>query len=318
MLYMQKMPKVISFIIALAFLFPNSYPKKRESQFTVQVKVVSLDVEVLDSQGREIMDLDQKDFLVKENGAPVEISSFASNPDISLSLVIALGTSFMPQANLSIAKKTIFELIHMLKPEDEISLYTFNQKDAYLEQAFTPDRTKIFNALENIGVAAGSIRPRRFIGSFFTPPQTGLGLDLGLAAAKKGVHQRKALLLIRDRVESLGPASLEHVRASDCAYIGLGFTEEATNRLSLINEQSGTEQLILDRGADQASDINGNVTELCRTITRLLLSRYSITYYTSLPEAQKPRQIEVLVPGRDCRIVARRSNLPLKKTTNRR
>jgi hypothetical protein len=311
MRYIRWAPHVVAIAI-LALLLPHSYSQKKNPQFSVEVNVVSLDVEVLDPRGRAIQDLHQSDFVVKENGARVEISNFAMLSDLSLSVVVALGTGFMPQKNLSLAKNAILQLIHMLKPEDEICFYTFDQKDAYLEQAFTRDRPEIIRALDNIGVSSRSRRPGKFVGSFATPPQVGLGIDLGLAAAKKGIYKRKALLLIRDRVESLGPASLEHVRESGCSLIALGFSEDSQNRLALISDQSGEKQLILGPGAGRASDENRDVTELCRTIVHLLLSRYSITYYTHLQEGKGIRNIEVLVPGRNCRVLAQRSYIPAR------
>jgi hypothetical protein len=120
------------------------------------------------------------------------------------------------------------------------------------------------------------------------------------------------LILIRDRVESLGPASLEHVRESGCSIITLGFTEDRKSRLALISEQAGDNQLILGPKVEKSSDKNGDVTQLCRTIANLLLSRYNITYYTPLREGKTDRRIEVLVPGRDCTILAQRSHVSSK------
>jgi len=297
-------------ILALAALpcTPQpAYPQKQKPQYKVQVNLVSLDMEVLDRQGKPVDNLDRNDFVVKENGSVVEISSFSRLSDLSLSLVISLQTSFMRQTNLGIAKDAILQLIHLLKPEDEICLYTFDQSDAHLEQAFTRDRSKLLDALDNVGVSSRSRRPNRLLRGFANPPQTGLGVDLGLEAAKKGAYERKALLLIGDLVQSLGPATLEHVQESGCALIALGFTQEAKERLMLIREQSGSEQLILGAGEEQASDPKGSVTELCRTIAHLLTSRYSITYHTSLLEKAKARHIEVLVARHDYRVLARRS-----------
>ena len=104
-----------------------------------------------------------------------------------------------------------------------------------------------------------------------------------LAATKKyneTVHC--SIPLIRERTDSLGPASLEHARESGCMLIGLGFSDDTNNRLSLVGDQSGDSQIILDSRTVQASKENGDVTELCRTIAHLLLSRYSIAYYTLL------------------------------------
>jgi hypothetical protein len=294
-------------ILAFACLLRPAYPQKQKPQFRVQVNLVSLDVEVLDQQGKPVDKLDRNDLVVKENGSEVEISNFSRLSDLSLSLVVSLQTSFMRQDNLGIAKDAILQLIHLLKPEDEICLYSFDQKDAYLEQAFTRDRSKLADALDNIGVTSGSRRPNRWVRGFAVPPQAGLGVDLGLAEAKRGIYRRKALLFIGDRVESLGPSTLEHAQASGCALIALGFTREAKERLTLIGEQAGSEELILGDGETQTSDNDGNVTELCRTIAHLLMSRYSITYHTPLPESASARHIEVLIPGHDYRVLARRS-----------
>jgi VWFA-related protein len=290
-------------------LLPYSYSQKNPP-IKVEVNVVSLDVTVLNPQGQAIDDLKQSDFLGKENNVPMEISNFSVAQDLSLSLAISLGTAFMPQKNLSLAKKTVIQLIHMLKPEDEICFYTFDQKDAYLEQDFTRSRSSIIRALENIGVAARSRRPGKFAGSFQTPPQVGLGLDIGMAAAQKGAYKRKALILIRDRAESFTPASLEHARQSNCALIALGFSEDRKNQLMLISDQSREKQLLLAPGTSQASDEKGDVTELCRTIVHLLLSRYNITYHTMFKGEKTARKIEVLAPGRNCKVLARRSNAP--------
>ncbi len=298
---------MIALFALLACLHQSVFPQKQKPQFKVQVNLVSLDVEVLDRQGTPIDKLEPTDFEVRENGSIVEISTFSRLADISVSLVVSLQISFMKQADMGIAKDAIFQLIHLLKPEDEICLYTFDQSDAHLEQPFTSDRSKLVDALDNIGVPSRSRRPPRLLRGFAVPPQIGLGVDLGLAAAKKGIHKRKVLLVIGDLVQSLGPASLEHVRESGCELIGLGFTREAQDRLMLVRKQSGSEQLILGDGEAQASDRQGNVTGLCRTIAHMLKSRYSITYHTPLPENATARHIEVLVPGHEYRVLASRS-----------
>jgi hypothetical protein len=310
MFHIRKLPAIL-LLAVLACSFQASHAQKQNPQFKVQVNLVSIDMEVLDRQGQPIDGLKQSDFLVEENGSAVQISNFARLSDAHVSLVVVLETSYMPQANLSIAKNTISLLIHLLKPKDEICLYTYNQKDAYLEQGFTRDRTKITRALDSIGVNSRSRRASRFGRSFAVPPQAGLGIDLGLAAAKKGTHPIKALLLIRDMVENLGAASLDHLQESGCAFIALGFAEREKRRLMLIQDQSGHEQLILGQGEKQSSEAEGNVAELCRTIARLLSSRYSITYHTPSPDLKGLRQIEVLIPGHsDYRIFARRSFTP--------
>jgi hypothetical protein len=312
-IFSKQCVRLLSFILlALVLAEPcvTSSATKQNPQFKVEVNLVFLDLEVLDPNGTPITGLDSDDIVIKENGISVEISNFTRLTDLSLSLVVSLGTGFMPQANLGIAKNAVFQLIHLLKPDDEICLFTFDQRNAYLEQEFTRERPKLTNALENIGVTRRSRRPHRFLRSFTVPTQIGLGLDVGITGIKKGANQRKALLLIRDRVESLGPASLEHIQESGATLIALGFSEDTPNRLMLINDQSGTGQLMLGPEKEGTSDENGNVTELCRTIAHLLSSRYSLAYQTPLHDPRSSRDIEVTAPGHNYRILARRSYAP--------
>jgi hypothetical protein len=291
-------------LITLICLIQTSYAQRKKPVFKVQVNLVFLDVDVLDSQGKAVLNLNRGDFLVKENGVPVEITNFSRLKDVSLSLAVSLGTGFMPQSSLGIAKDAVSQLIHLLKPEDEICLFTFDQKDAYLEQDFTRERPKLSAALDNIGVTSESRRPRRLIRSFITPPQVGLGIDLGLMEAQKGANKRKAVLLIRSSLEGLGKATIEHVRDAGCTLIALGFAEGSRSRLVLITDPAGPEQVLLGPKEVRRSGEDGSVTELCQTIVNLLSSRYSIAYHTSLPEGSTNRKIEVLVPQHDYRVMA--------------
>jgi VWFA-related protein len=297
---------LVAALIILSFT-AASFARKQQPHFKVEVKLVSLEVEVLDALGQAVPNLERGDFTITENGAPVEITNFSRLSEVPVSLVISLGTAFMPQSSLGIAKNAISLLIHLLKPGDEICLYSFDQRNAYLEQGFTQDRAEIIAALENIGVPSRSRRPRRIGRSFITPPQIGLGIDLGLAAAKKGANQRKAVLLIRDHPETLRRASIEHVHESGVSLISLGFSEESNSRLILIKEQSGSEQVMLGQEEVSASDEDGDAAGLCRTIVHLLSSHYGIVYQTALSDSQAERTIQILVPGHSFRILSRRT-----------
>jgi hypothetical protein len=116
--------------------------------------------------------------------------------------------------------------------------------------------------MENIGVPSTFKKPGRLMRGFATPSGTGLGIDLGLPAAKRGTYPKKALLLIRDRVEGLGPGSLDHVRESRCTLIALDFSDDARNRLTLASDPSGYGQLITGSGEAVVSGRDGNVADL--------------------------------------------------------
>lgn len=293
-------------IAVLGYSFSWAREQKETPDFNVRVDLVSVDVEVLDQKGNPIVDLGRDDFVVKENGTAMEISNFARLSDRPVSLVIVLDTSAIPQAKLRTAKQFIFQLMHLIGREDELCMYTFDNDDAYLEQGFTRDRAKLIAALDNIGVPSG--RKHTLLNDLFgTTPQTGLGIDFGLAAAQKGVNGKKALVVISDRYKGLGPATVEHVEATGCTFLTLGFSNKANAIMSLGGDGISKRQLMRASGGRAFSGDNGDIGEVSRSVAYSLKNHYHIGYLTKVPGPAERRSIEVLVPGRDCRIYARRS-----------
>ncbi len=296
---------VLSIATVQAFM-TFAQERKEPPKFQVRVNLVSVDVEVLDPKGTPITDLGQNDFRVKENGALMEISNFSRLSDRPVSLVVVLDTSAIPQAKLIVAKQFIHQLIHLLDREDEICLYTFDNKDAYLEQGFTRDRGLLVDALGNIGVPSG--RKHTLLNDLFgATPQTGLGIDLGLVAAQEGVHGKKALVVISDRYKGLGPATVEHVEAAGCTLLTLGFANKASAILSLGGDVISKRQLMRQSGGRALSGDAADIHEVCKAAAYSLKNHYQIGYLTKEPGPSEKRRIEVLVPERDCRIYARRS-----------
>ena len=199
---------------------PMAGPAQREQnpqqpRFNVQVNLVSLDVEVLDPSGNPVLGLTQNDFSIKEGGKPVDISHFAWQSERPVSLAIVLDTSAISTEKLTRCKRFIVELAHRLARTDEICLFTFDTRDAYLEQDFTPSRLRIVEALENIGVPAG--KSGGVLKELFgKQPLTGLAIDLALKKVRAAPKGKKALLVISNRFRGLGPVTVEHIRESDC------------------------------------------------------------------------------------------------------
>jgi VWFA-related protein len=280
--------------------------QKQTPDFNVRVDLVSVDVEVLDLKGNPIVNLDRDDFVVKENGVEMGISNFSRLSDRPVSLAIVLDTSAIPQAMLRIAKQFIFQLMHLLGREDELCLYTFDNSDAYLEQGFTRDRAQLIAALDNIGVPSG--RKHTLLNDLFGPtPQIGLGIDFGLAAALKGVNGKKALVVISDRYKGLGPATVEHVETSGCTFLTLGFSNKANAIVSLGGDAISKRQMVRVSGGRQFSGDKGDIGDVSREVAYSLKNHYHIGYLTKVPGAAERRSIDILVPGRDCKIYARRS-----------
>ncbi len=297
---------VLSWILACAGTRLYAQEKKDLPKFGVRVDLVSIDVEVLDKKGKPVLNLGPDDFVVKENGSTMELSNFSRLSDRPVSLAIVLDTSAIPQAKLSVAKQFIFQLIHLLKREDEICIYSFDNDDAYLEQDFTRDRAKLTEALDNIGVP--SSRKHTILNDLFGPsPQIGLGVDFGLAAAKRGSNGKKALLVISDRFKGLGPATVEHVEESGCTLLTLGFSNVANAILSLGGDGISRRQLMKESGGRAFSGDTGDITDVCRAVAYSLKNHYHLGYLTKMPGPSEKRSLQVLVPGHEYLVYARQS-----------
>ena len=297
--------------LALLILPPAKPAQKDQSpqqpKFNVQVNLVSLDVEVLEPTGNPVLDLTRNDFAVKEEGKPVAISHFAWQAEQPVSLAIVLDTSAISSEKLTKGKRFIVVLAHRLARTDEICLFTFDTRDAYLEQDFTASRLPIVEALENIGAPAGKsggILNELFGGQ----PMTGLAIDLALKKLRARQNWKKALLLISNRFRGLGPATVEHVRASDCTLSTLEFSNKAAGAITLGGDRISKKQLMQESGGRSFSAETEDVDSVCRRIAFSLKNHYVLGYLTEAgtPE-DKPRRVEVRVPGKNYIIHFRRS-----------
>jgi VWFA-related protein len=291
---------------------PVAGPAQREQnpqqpRFNVQVNLVSLDVEVLDPSGNPVLGLTQKDFSIKEGGKPVDISHFAWQSERPVNLAIVLDTSAISTDKLTKCKRFIVELAHRLARADEICLFTFDTRDAYLEQDFTPSRLHIVEALENIGVPSG--RSGSILKELFgKQPLTGLAIDLALDKVHAVPKGKKALLVISNRFRGLGPVTVEHIRESDCTLSTLEFDNKAARWASLGGDQISKNQLMQESGGRNFSADTEDVEGVCRKIVFSLKNHYVLGYLTEIGAAEKkPRRVEVRVPGKNYIIHSRRS-----------
>ncbi|MGA2260167.1 MAG: VWA domain-containing protein [Acidobacteriota bacterium] len=281
--------------------------KGQQPRFNVQVNLVSLDVEVLDSLGNPVLGLAKKDFTVKENDRPMEISNFAWLADRPISLAMVLDTSGISPPKLVTFKRFLRELAHELAPTDDLCLYSFDSRDAYLEMDFSSKRYLLMDALDNIGVPSnrsGGVLQELFTGA----PPTGLAIDMALDKLRKIDKGKKALLVISNRFRGLGPATVEHVQLSGCTLLTLGLDNKVALLIRLGGDKISRDQLMRESGGRQFSAETEDMTGVCRKIAYSLKNYYALGYLTEIgPADKKPRRIEVQMPGQEYTINYRRS-----------
>jgi VWFA-related protein len=271
---------------------------------------VSLDVEVLDKNDNLIPGLIKEDFVIEEDGKPVNISNFSVSKDRPLSLVMVLDTSTLSTRQLSVCKRFILILAHKLAHSDELGLYSFNAKDAYLEQDLTTDRPTLMKALDNIGVpskqSGGLLKEL-----FSDDPRTGLAIDLSLRKLNSARNGKKALLLISNRFRGSGKATVDHIEQSGSTLLTLAFPHKSAIAVSLGGDAITTDQLLNESGGRQFSAAVQDIDDIANNVADSLKNYYSIGYLAQISAGDaKPRKIKILVPGRECKIHYRRTYIP--------
>jgi len=291
----------------LLFCAAIAMAQQQPPKFKARVDLALFDVEVLDRDGAPVADLTREDFVAVENGKPREISNFAWQSDRPVSLVMVLDTSGVPVEQLVSAKRFVTRLAHVLAPDDEVALMSFDHRDAYLEIEFTRNRPSLIDVLENIEVPYS--RKRTLLRELYgQTPRTGLAVDLALDQLRKGRNDKRAVLLISNRFKGLGPVTTEHVTAAGATLMTVTMGDRSKLRVILRGDPKQERELVQESGGRQFSGDGADTGPTCRAIARSLKNHYTLGVLVDPGSSDKDRRkIEVKVPGKDYLVLARRS-----------
>jgi len=152
--------------------------------FRTGVELVNVTATVTDARGRFVSGLTIDDFVVYQDGEPVEVTQF-NNERVPVSLGIALDTSgSMDGRKMEAARNALDRFLYdLLGPDDEIFLYGFSYTPDLL-QDWTIDRDPLSRAIRNI-------RPRGNTAMYDAVAES-------VPRVAEGRHTKKALLIISD------------------------------------------------------------------------------------------------------------------------
>lgn len=170
--------------------------------FATTARVVLLNALVKDRRGRALVDLEQTDFEVRENGTPLEITGFHSR-QLPLDLVLVLDTSSsLGDEGIAIVRRAAALFIEQLDAKDRVALIEIKNQPMLLS-AFTQDRKQLNRAIEGLSPIG----------------QTALFDSLAEALALLAPRQRgkRAVVLFtdgRDSIYELGHQKAAQMRAN--------------------------------------------------------------------------------------------------------
>jgi len=166
-------------------------------RFRSGIDLVNVTATVTDRDGRFVPGLIVNDFIVHEDGRPVEVTHFSAER-VPVSLGIVLDTSGSMEGDKITNARAAIErfLDRLLDPEDEVFLYRFSS-GAELIQDWTTTRSAISNSLRRVRASGGTAMYDAVVEA--------------VPMAQGGRHRKKAILVISDGNDTNSRATAQDV-----------------------------------------------------------------------------------------------------------
>jgi Ca-activated chloride channel family protein len=285
---------------------PRATPSERQSQVTVQsaeevgegevvrikASLVSVPISVIDRQGKYVVDLQQKDFRIYEDGVQQVITLF-SNIDQPLSVVLLMDTSGSTTSFLGQMKGAAKSFVEQLRPVDTVQPVYFHGEIKPLTTKGISDPDLLSAAIDQMTSGPIDMGTRLYD-----------AVDFALSLLKP-VSGRKAVILFTDGENTWGKATmkstLHEVEESDIVIYTLQYGKPPAQKyLQQLAEKTGGRFFMV---AD-ANTIRSSFADLAEELRR----QYVIGYHPNeLTQTGQERKIRVKVQRERVAVRARRS-----------
>lgn len=160
----------------------------RSKNFRSASELVTTAVTVRDGDGRLVKDLEQKDFIIEEDGVPQPITQFTKERvPVSLSLTLDISDSMRGRRFADAREALGHFLDRLLAVEDEAALVGFNH-EARLYGAWTTERSGLRARLSDIKPSGGTAMYD--------------AVDVSVPLFESRQHPRAAILLVSDGADT--------------------------------------------------------------------------------------------------------------------
>lgn len=276
-----------------------------DDTISIDSDLVDLNVSVFSRNLKTpVGELQQKDFVVLENGEPEEISFFASSAS-PFDLVLLIDLSGSTAKKLDLIKKSAKRFVEAARPSDRIGIVTFTNATQVVSP-ITSDRAALFERIKAMGKPTG--------GTNFWD-----ALAFVLKSMLVQASRRSAVIVMTDGVDNALPdvagdgsrisfeQLLDAVRSSDAIVLPIYLDteqemikERRASELSYLYARRELAQLAAESGstvyqARKLEDLNGVYEQVIRDLGTV----YSIGYRPKNPERNGTwRSVTVQLVGR--------------------
>ena len=261
--------------------------QEEDKPLRLDVKLVSVFVNVTDKNGAIVGGLTKEDFTVTEDNRPQQISVFEKQSEMPLNLTLAIDTSSSTYKDRSIEQDAAKKFVHsLIRSQDQMDVLEFATFVTELTHGFTNNVAQIDHGLNSMHGAGG----------------TALYDAIYLGSKELGKRQgRKVLVLVSDGGDTVKgttyPEALEQaLRDEVMIYSIIDVPIEASagrdtggeHALITLSEQTGGKHFYVD---------SGGLDKAFQKVSDDLRTQYMIGYY---PRNQAPGRpfhvIRVTIP----------------------
>jgi Ca-activated chloride channel family protein len=276
----------VSSILVLSFFLAFHLAAQEDKPLRLDVKLVSLFVNVTDKTGAIVGGLTKEDFKITEDGRPQTIQLFERQSELTLNLTLAIDTSSSTYKDRSIEQQAAKKFVHaLLRSQDQMSVIEFNTF-VYQLTDFTNKIAAIDRGLDRMrGTGGTALYDAIYAGS--------------QALGKK--DGRKVLVLVTDGGDTVKGSTYDEaleqaLRNEVMIYSIIDVPIEASAGRDLGGEHALI-QLSQDTGGKHFYVDEGGLDKAFARVSADLRTQYMIGYY---PRNQEPgrsfHHIDITVP----------------------
>jgi len=325
---MVKLTVAAAFLVSVVLVLQSAPSPQAQVNGSQQQIVVT----VIDDSGRYVRDLKADDFVIEENGVRQQVTSFAQDSDVPVSLAILIDKSASMRLPLAVQGKEKVSaallaadgaarvLVKLMKPQDEFLLMVFDE-GLKVKQSFTTDQKKIVDLLYKNNQVGGSTYLYRSVAE-------------AIKQTKKAKNRKRALVVITDVHDTSGD-KLDELKAAlhdgEVPVYTFGMRWDAwglpgedptepTFEVAVLRQlavDSGGRSIIVDI-PDLTTDFTViRMISFVQDIAAELRGQYTLKYLssTSGPDSEKAVRIRAVSPAYQVRF-RRDTSEPVKPAAN--
>jgi Ca-activated chloride channel family protein len=269
----------VSILACLVVVPAHSQVGGQRPSFRTTIDIVSLNVTVIDGLNRYMIDLEQPDFSVFEDGVKQDIVFFTRRPQpIALSLL--LDSSASMEDKLETLQLAAINFVKRLKPNDLAQVIDFDSRVS-IRQAFTASQPDLEGAIRQ-AVSGGSTSLHNAI--YISLKELGK-----IKAQNEEDVRRQALIVFSDGEDTSSLVSFEEVldlaKRSETSIYTIALRGTETNTRGFREAEFIMRQLAQETGG--RSFFPAKITDLDGVYSQIadeLASQYTIGYTSKNPK----------------------------------